>query len=98
MNRSGRMSRSIRPDRFIVYSSHQIDGVVGVAGRVAILQGGRLGGLVRVATSDAPWRRLSLGGPAAPSRPDAADFSWFVSRDGAALYLQEDGLATSPEW
>jgi len=94
-----RMLLDIRPDRFIVYSSHQIDGVVGVAGRVAILHSGRLGGLVRVATSDAPWRRLSLTGPAAPSVPDAtADFSWFVSRDGANLYLQEDGLATSPEW
>jgi ABC-2 type transport system ATP-binding protein len=94
-----RMLVEFAPDRFIVYSSHQIEGVVGVAGRVAILESGRLVGLVGVATSDAPWRRLSLTGGAAPSMPDASsDFSWFLSRDGATLYLQEDGLAASPEW
>jgi ABC-2 type transport system ATP-binding protein len=94
-----RMLADIQPDRFIVYSSHQIDGVVGVAGRVAILESGRLVGLVRVDTSDAPWRRLSLTGGPAPSAPDAtSDFSWFLSRDGSALYLQEDALAVSPEW
>ena len=94
-----RMLVDFAPDRFVVYSSHQIEGVVGVAGRVAILESGRLVGLVGVATSDAPWRRLSLTGGAIPGMPDASsDFSWFLSRDGATLYLQDDGLAGSPQW
>jgi energy-coupling factor transporter ATP-binding protein EcfA2 len=92
-----RMLSDIRPARFIVYSSHQIDGVLSVAGRVAILDRGSLRGLIGVATAGAPWWRLALAPGPTLTVPDAeSGSSWFLSQDGAALFLQQEQGGSEP--
>ena len=87
------MVTHIKPGRFIVYSSHQIGGVISVANRVAVLHRGELRGSVKVATVGNTWWRLPLDEAAQRfSRDPRGEFSWFLSSDGSAVFLQQDGL------